>query len=160
VFSNDLSFNWMKKAAERMGMTGRKLFDPDGWLLGIRRGLCTMEARVLSVCVFLTVSAYLVFFSQCFLLSQALAMDVSFVDVMFAVALGSLITLLPFSISGLGTREATIIAYLSTVGMSAERALSFSFLVFITFYVVGGLLGAAAWLAHPIQLDFRRGEAG
>jgi hypothetical protein len=106
----------------------------------------------------LTVMAYLVYFTQCFILSKALAIEVSFTSVMFAVALGSLITLLPFSISGLGTREATIIAYLSTVGISPETALSFSFLVFVTFYVVGGLIGAIAWLVHPIQMSLRRGD--
>ena len=64
-----------------------------------------------------------------------------FVTTSYAVALGSLITLLPISISGLGTREAVMIAYLGTAGISSEAALGFSLLVFFTFYICGGLIG-------------------
>jgi len=159
LFLNDRAFNWLQNAAGRMGRYGRRLFDPDGWLVGIRHGLQKMGAKAVLVCAVLTVAAYGVYFTQCFLLSKSLVLDVNYSVIMFSVALGSLITLLPFSISGLGTREATIVAYLSTVGVAAERALSFSFLVFVTFYLVGGLVGAIAWLVHPIQLDIKRGEA-
>jgi uncharacterized protein (TIRG00374 family) len=158
LFLNDVSFNWLKTFAGRLGRVGTRLFDPNGWLVGMRHGLLQMGKGILLISSILTVTAYLVYFTQCFLLSTALAIEVSFVSVMFAVALGSLVTLLPFSISGLGTREATIIAYMSTVGISAETALSFSFLVFVTFYVVGGVIGAMAWFVHPIQLDLKRGE--
>jgi uncharacterized protein (TIRG00374 family) len=158
LFLHDVSFNWLKTFAGRLGRVGTRLFDPNGWLVGMRYGLLQMGKGILIVSTVLTVTAYLVYFTQCFLLSMALAIEVSFVSVMFAVALGSLVTLLPFSISGLGTREATIIAYMSTVGISAETALSFSFLVFVTFYVVCGLIGAMAWFVHPIQLDLKRGE--
>jgi len=74
------------------------------------------------------------------------------VPVTFAVALGSLITLLPISISRLGTRAAAMIAYLDTVGIPAEAALSFSLLVFVTFYVAGGLIGALAWWIKPVPI--------
>lgn len=159
LFLNNRSFSWMKAFTGRLGRFGKSLFARDGWLWGIRRGLQKLDMAVLYTSTFLTAAAYLVYFSQCYLLSKALAMDVNFTSIMFAVALGSLITLLPFSISGLGTREATIIAYMSTVGVSAEIAFSFSFFVFITFYIVGGLFGAIAWLVHPIKLDFNRGKA-
>lgn len=160
LFLNDRTFNWLQNAAGRLGRYGRRLFDADGWLVGIRHGLLKMGTKAIGICIVLTIAAYAVYFTQCFLLSKSLALDVNFSVIMFSVALGSLITLLPFSISGLGTREATIVAYLSTVGVAAEKALSFSFLVFVTFYVVGGLVGAMAWLLHPIQLDFKRGVVG
>jgi uncharacterized membrane protein YbhN (UPF0104 family) len=86
-------------------------------------------------------------------LALALHLDAGVVPITFAVALGSLITLLPISISGLGTREAAMIAYLATVGIPAEAALSFSLLVFVTFYVAGGLIGAVAWWIKPVPLN-------
>ncbi len=158
LFISEVSFNWIKNLAARLGRVGTGVFDQEGWLIGMRQGLLKMGMKLLAISAVLTVTAYLVYFTQCFILSKALAIEVSYSSVMFAVALGSLITLLPFSISGLGTREATIIAYLSTVGISPETALSFSFLVFVTFYVMGGLIGALAWLVHPIQLNSKRGE--
>jgi uncharacterized protein (TIRG00374 family) len=160
LFLNDRTFIWMQNAAGRLGQYGRRLFDPEGWLVGVRHGLLKMGTRAVAVCTGLTIAAYGVYFTQCFLLSKSLALDVNYGVIMFSVALGSLITLLPFSISGLGTREATIVAYMSTVGVAAEKALSFSFLVFVTFYVAGGLVGAIAWLVHPIRLDFKRGATG
>lgn len=74
------------------------------------------------------------------------------------MALGSLVTLLPISISGLGTREVAIVGYLGTAGMPAEIALGFSLLVFATFYIAGGLMGAVAWWMKPVQLPSRRLE--
>ena len=71
------------------------------------------------------------------------------------------VTLLPISISGLGTREAAIVAYLGTIGVPAEAALGFSLLVFVTFYVGGGLMGAAAWWVKPVPLkQMREREVG
>jgi uncharacterized protein (TIRG00374 family) len=160
LFLHDSTFNWLRNVASRLGRYGRKLFDPNGWLAGIRHGLLKMGTKAIVVCAVLTITAYGVYFTQCFLLSKSLALDVNYSVIMFSVALGSLITLLPFSVSGLGTREATIVAYLSTVGVAAEKALSFSFLVFVTFYVIGGLVGAIAWLVHPLRLDFKRGPVG
>ncbi len=158
LFLHDGSFNWLQNVAGRTSRVGRKVFDPEGWLIGVRRGLLMMGIKAVAVCTVLTIAAYGIYFTQCFLLAKSLALDVSYDVIMFSVALGSLVTLLPFSISGLGTREATIVTYLSSAGVAAEKALSFSFLVFVTFYVVGGLVGAIAWLVHPIHLDFKRGE--
>jgi len=96
--------------------------------------------------------------SGLYLLALALGLPIKFVPVSYAIALGSLVTLLPISISGLGTREATIIAYLSTLGISAEAALGFSLLVFATFYLGGGLMGAAAWWLKPVPLTRLRSK--
>ena len=49
--------------------------------------------------------------------------------------------------------EAVLIAYLGTLGVPAETALSFSLLVFLTFYVAGGLMGAVAWWVKPVPVD-------
>jgi hypothetical protein len=98
------------------------------------------------------VLAYGIFFGQCYLLALALGLPLSYLQVSYTVAIGSLVTLLPISISGLGTREAAIIAYLATAGITGEQALGFSLLVFAAFYVAGGLFGAVAWLIKPAPL--------
>ena len=46
-----------------------------------------------------------------------------------------------------------MVAYLGMVGVPAEVALSFSLLVFVTFYVAGGLMGALAWWVKPVTLS-------
>lgn len=129
-----------------------KIFAEGGWLMELRQSLRQLTWPWLLWATFLTGLAYAVFFSQCYLLALALRLPVGFGAVLYSVALGSLVTLLPISISGLGTREATIIAYLGSAGTPPEAALSFSLLVFFTFYVAGGLIGAVAWWLKPVSL--------
>jgi uncharacterized protein (TIRG00374 family) len=152
LFLHNTTFDWLRKISQRLGYWGRKLVEPDNWLSELRQGLRQLSWMGVLVAVALTILAYSVFFGQCYLLALALRIPVGVVPICYAVALGSLVTLLPISIAGLGTRETTIIMYLDTAGVRAEAALSFSLLVFLTFYVAGGLMGAVAWWLKPAPL--------
>jgi len=159
LFISDSGFSWLNKLfvyAIRQGILKdtwlERFLGSESWLVKMRAGFRLLSATTLLICSLLTLLTYGIFFFQCYLLALALGMRVTFVTVMSAVSLGSLVTLLPVSISGLGTREASIVAYLGKVGVPAESALSFSLLVFITFYIVGGLLGAVAWWLKPVPL--------
>jgi uncharacterized protein (TIRG00374 family) len=152
LFLHGAAFAWIQRIGSKLGTVGRKLFAPDGILPGIRAGLRQLTWQWMLFSIALTVLAYGIFFGQCYLLALGLDLPVGFVPVMFAVALGSLVTLIPISISGLGTREAAMIAYLSSAGIDAESAISFSLLVFVTFYIAGGLIGAAAWWIKPVPI--------
>jgi len=61
--------------------------------------------------------------------------------------------LLPISISGIGTRDAVIIAYLGSLGITAEGAFGFSLLITLMFYTSGGLMGLAAWWLKPLSTN-------
>ncbi len=154
LFLNGVTFGWMQRIGLRFGAVGRRLFEEGGVLPEMRAGLLQLTLKRVTAAVVLTIIAYGVYFGQCYLLARALDLPVGFWPVTFAVALGSLITLVPVSISGLGTREAAMIAYLDSAGVQAEAALSFSLLVFVTFYVAGGLIGAVAWWIKPAPLTF------
>ena len=149
---NHRAFDRLQAFGLRLGPWGQKLFAPQGGLMELRDGLRELTLPSLVRAAGLTILAYGIFFSQCYFLAMALDLPVGYAQVSYAVALGSLVTLLPISVSGLGTREAAIIAYLNTAGVSAEAALAFSLLVFVTFYVAGGLMGAIAWWVKPISL--------
>jgi len=152
AFLHNGVFNRIQRLGSHLGRLGQWLSASQSWLLELRAGLRQLSLPWLLAGMGLTVLAYGIFFGQCYLLALALRLKVSFAQVSFAVALGSLVTLLPISISGLGTREAAIVTYLGTVGVPAEMALSFSLLVFFTFYVAGGLMGAVAWWVKPVPL--------
>jgi len=152
----DRAFGWIKAIGLHLGRWGQWLFASEGWLMELRSGLRQMTFPWLVGAMILTVLAYTLLFGQCYLLALALDLRVGLAPVSYAVALGSLVTLLPISISGVGTREAAMIAYLGTAGVPAEAALSFSLLVFLTFYVAGGLMGAVAWGVKPVPVDFLR----
>lgn len=143
------TFVRMQRIGLRLGPWGHKLFGAGGLLPEVRAGLLQLTWGRFLMAAVLTILAYGIFFGQCYLLACALNLSVGIGPVTFAVALGSLVTLVPISISGLGTREAAMIAYLDSAGVQAEPALSFSLLVFVTFYIAGGLIGAVAWWIKP-----------
>jgi uncharacterized protein (TIRG00374 family) len=147
---HDGVFGLLQASAMRLHTWGGKLLGPQSWLAEVRAGLRRLTGRELALAVLLTIGAYAMFFGQCYLLAQAVGLHIGVAPVAYAVALGSLVTLLPLSISGLGTREAAMIAYLGAAGVSSETALGFSLLVFATFYVGGGLLGLVAWWLQPL----------
>jgi uncharacterized membrane protein YbhN (UPF0104 family) len=132
-----------------VGLWGARLLGPDGWLAQVQVALRRLSPGDLLAAGALTAAAYALYFGQCLLLARALGLTIGFWPVAFAVALGSLVTLLPISISGLGTREAVMIFYLGAAGVEAEAALSFSLLVFATFYLGSGALGWVAWWLKP-----------
>ncbi|MCI0416527.1 flippase-like domain-containing protein, partial [bacterium] len=136
------TFERIQSWAIRAGKLGKKLFDEGSWLQELRLFLLTLRWNHILVALLLTSFAYVIFFGQCYLLALGLGMEIEFLKICFAVSLGSLVTLIPISISGLGTREAVMIAYLGTAGISPELSLGYSLLVFVTFYVAGGLIGA------------------
>ncbi len=157
MFLHDGIFAVVRRLGLRLGKAGRWLFAPEGWLLQLRGGLQQISVGWLLLAMVLTIISYGLFFGQCSLLAWALGMEIGFVQVSFAVALGSLISLLPISIAGLGTRETAVIAYLGTMGFPAAFALGFSLLMFANFHVINGLMGAVAWWIKPLPLEELRG---
>lgn len=106
---------------------------------------------------FLTFLGYLLFFFQCYLLLNSLGISINFLDITLMMGLSNLISLMPLSISGLGTRDAVLIYFFSLLGFNPELAVSYSFLVFLNFFVFGGLIGAGAWGIKPLNLKkFRK----
>lgn len=157
LFLADYSYAWMLRVVTGFGRKRfvEKIFALKGvqtagkTLTETRLGLRQLQGMHLLAAVSLTVLAYLLYFLQCYWLALALNLPLSYALVSYAVALGGLVTLLPLSISGLGTREAVITLYLGQWGVPAEAALGFSLLVFAVFYLGGSLIGALAWWRRP-----------
>ena len=100
----------------------------------------------------LTCLSYLVFFIQCYLIAIAMGISINFITITLFMVISNLISFIPISISGLGTRDATLIYLFSLINLTPELAVSYAFLVFITFFVCGGLMGAVAWWLRPLKL--------
>jgi uncharacterized protein (TIRG00374 family) len=75
--------------------------------------------------------------------SAALGLDLRMIDLMVVVPLVVLLTLIPFSLNGLGIREGGFIFILADLGVGGTEALSFSLLnymlVLVLSFVGGGL---------------------
>jgi uncharacterized membrane protein YbhN (UPF0104 family) len=65
----------------------------------------------------------------CFMLALSLGLNISYWYLLVSLAISSAVAILPISISGLGTREATFILLFSLIAIVPEEAISFSLLV-------------------------------
>ena len=106
--------------------------------------------------ILLTVFSYSLFFLQCFLIAKSIGLQISYFELALIMSIVNIITLIPISISGLGTREASMIFLFKLIGLSTEAAISFSLLIFFVFFICGGLMGFIAWWLNPVKIDFSK----
>ena len=90
-------------------------------------------------------------FCLCYLLAIGLNIPVSFFYLASCVSISNIISLLPVSVSGIGTRDVLLIALFSQVGLSAESAVGFSFMFLVFFSGMSALFGFIAWTLNPIS---------
>ena len=93
-----------------------------------RSEMASVFKPTLLVMVSLTLCASFFSLAQVFFLARALGIAAPFLFLAFCVTVSSLVSLLPVSIGGLGTREATFIVLLGKISISAEAATLLGFL--------------------------------
>ena len=91
--------------------------------------------------VFLSFLSFLTLVITAFVVAMALGIDVTIAALAWIRPLVFLTTLLPFTIGGVGVREAAFIALLHLYGVSAHEALALSLILFAN-QVAVGLIGA------------------
>ena len=74
------------------------------------------------------------------------------------MAISNLISFLPVSVSGIGTRDAALIYLFSLVNIQPEIAVTYSFLVFVNFFIAGGIIGAISWWFKPLKINYFTGN--
>jgi len=95
--------------------------------------------------------------SALFLLTRALGISVSFCYVISFGAIATIVTLLPISISGLGTRDVTFIFFLSLQSISSELAVALSFLYFF-FFMWSVAISVALVFGYGFMVSFLKGR--
>lgn len=93
----------------------------------------------------ITLSSGLLYLWQCYWLISLTGLKVSFPTVIFFIPIVNLVNLVPITVMGIGTREATLIYLFSLIGLSAEEAVAVSFLIFVSFYVLPGIITFFGW---------------
>lgn len=96
--------------------------------------------------VALTALSYLIYFFQCHLILLSFSIKVNFLVTIFFMSLINLVSLVPISISGIGTREAAMVYLFALNHIPKEEAIAFSFMIFTIFYVLGGIFGYGGWI--------------
>jgi uncharacterized membrane protein YbhN (UPF0104 family) len=114
----------LRRQLEARSATVARIVNVPAFLHGHIRGLAKMLVNLL----LLSALIMAINLGQIYTLSQAVRMSVGFPDLAFAYAIASLVVLLPISIGGLGTREATYVVLLGSAGATQEATVTFSLL--------------------------------
>lgn len=104
----------------------------------------------------LTAIPTLIFAFQCSLLARALNIDLNMLVAGGIAASVNLVVLIPITVYGLGTREATVISMFAFLSLGQAEAFSFSMLLFLNFWIVGGVWGLFFWLIKPLNISEAR----
>jgi len=99
----------------------------------------------------ITVLAWLLYYLQMEIFALSLGLEIPIINLAVAVTITGLVSLLPISILGIGTREATLILLLQPFYSNISIIIIFSQLILVA-NLVGYLLGAVSWLFLPFSL--------
>jgi uncharacterized protein (TIRG00374 family) len=105
------------------------------------------------VLIFFTIVSYAVFFIQCYCIALALNIEIDFITLMLVMAVSNTISLLPISISGIGTRDVTLLYFLVPLGIAKEQVILYASGVLLIFFAGCALMGLYYFLKHPIRLE-------
>jgi hypothetical protein len=84
-------------------------------------------------------------------IARVLSLPVRASYIILIMPVVTLVELLPFSIAGLGTREATVIYFFSVLGAGAADAVGFSIVYVLIGTYLTALVGFFLWLKHPVR---------
>lgn len=101
----------------------------------------------------LTLVAYLVFYIANWFIVLAVGQQISLIEIGFILSLMSLVTLIPITLAGFGTREASLIFLFAFYNIAPETAIVYSLLQFMAFFLWGGIIGMICWFIKPIKLS-------
>jgi len=107
----------------------------------------------LIITLLLSCLGFIIFFIQCYLLTLGMNIQIDFITITLFMSITRLVSIIPISISGLGTRDAILIYLFSLINLTSELAVSYSFLIFIVCYVFNGIVGACVWIVKPLSMD-------
>ncbi len=127
----------------------RRLLSKPDKVLGMLRAFRAYRVGAVVAALPATVLAFVVNFVQGWLVMRGLGLDLTFFDVSALVVLGSLVGLMPISVSGIGLREAVFAAIFPMLGYAADAGVTFGLAFFLVIYVALALLGFVAWQVRP-----------
>jgi hypothetical protein len=110
-----------------------------------------IRLKTIGVVFFITIAGWIVYFIQMFLIAKSIGVDISFFTMALFSCIAGLITLIPVSISGIGTRDLMMIFLFSLIGIGKEYAVAVSILI-LSMNLVMALIGLFCWLKKPIKI--------
>lgn len=115
-------------------------------------GLMGRRKALLLTSTMICILAWTFSIFQYYVISLSMGLGISYSFLFMVSPLTILLDALPISFSGLGTRDAVFIYFLSLVGIAAESAVAFSIMIFLAIYILTGISGMVFWMKNPIRI--------
>ena len=103
------------------------------------RGVSGLKVKDILFFIIYLLIGWLLYLLSRYAIALSIGLELSFISIITIFVSVAIVSALPVSIAGLGTREAVIIYFFNISGFSLETALAFSLLVFVIDLVVASL---------------------
>jgi len=111
--------------------------------------------KIIFVVFALSLFSWLISYVQGLYIFKSFGVDVPFIYLVTFASTEVLLSLLPISISGFGTREFVLVTLFSLIGITPEVAISFGF-ISLFFTLLTAFSGLLIWLVKPFKIDFKK----
>jgi len=99
----------------------------------------------------ITVFSWIFYYLQTFVIAKGLGINIPILYFAISVTIAGLITLIPVSISGIGTRDAALLALFIPFSITTEKIIAFSALILLM-SLITAVIGLICWLIKPIKI--------
>jgi len=120
---------------------------------GFCEGVLKIKWNNVWLAVVMSICAWLINFYGIFLCGKALGFPVLLIEMAFVAAICALVALLPFSVMGIGTRDAVLIFMLGKYGIAEGSAVAFSSLI-LSMIFFNGLICSLALFTPAARLTW------
>lgn len=102
--------------------------------------------------IVLTFFSWVIYFLFIFFIAKSINLNIGFFYISISIAIATLVTLIPISFNGLGTRDATLLLLYSQLGVSKETTIIFSLMIFIVPFI-NSIPGLILFLSRPLNKE-------
>jgi glycosyltransferase 2 family protein len=97
-----------------------------------------------------------VFYTELYFISQLFNIHIPYITFIFMIAITCSIAVIPISVYGLGTRDATLVALFSIYNIPPENSISFTLFWFTLFLITPSIIGAFVTVLENKKLTSRK----
>lgn len=99
----------------------------------------------------ITIFAWFLYYFQMLIFAKSIGINIPFLYLAISVTVAGIVTMIPISYSGIGTRDLILISFFSFFLISQELAVAFSSLILST-CILMAMVGFICWLIKPIRI--------
>lgn len=100
----------------------------------------------------ITIFSWLIYYLQMLIFAKSMNINIPFLYLAISVTIAGIVTMIPISYAGIGTRDLVLITLFSFFLISQESAVAFSSVILST-HIIMAILGFIYWLKNPVPLS-------